>query len=198
MATKNKLKTKDLIYAGAFAALYLIAMFIIVMAFGIIPILYLMVPLFVGLICATVYMMYVSKVKKMGAILILILLFGLVMSSSGHGLTLLFVIPLGIIAELIARIGGYQSKKMISISYIIFNLSILVPFYTLYTASDEFIGQCLEYYGQEYADAIQNTLNTFGLGLVGIQAGLAIVGALAGSLIACKLFKKHFEKAGLV
>ncbi|MFI3324666.1 MAG: MptD family putative ECF transporter S component [Clostridia bacterium] len=68
---KNKLKTKDLIYAGAFAAIYVIALMIIVMAFGMIPVLYIMSPFFVGMIAATIYMMYVTKVKKFGAILIL-------------------------------------------------------------------------------------------------------------------------------
>ncbi len=195
---KQKLKTKDLIYAGAFAALYIIALFIIVMGFGMIPILYLMAPLFVGIICATIYMTYVTKVKKFGAILILAILFGLVMSAGGHGLTVLICIPFGLVAELIAKAGGYQSKKMFSLSYIVFNITMVAPFYNLYFTSDKFIAECVEYYGQAYGDAIANVLNTYGLGFMGIQVILAVVGAAIGTVVAAKLFKKHFAKAGLV
>lgn len=195
---KTKLKTKDLIYAGAFAALYMVAMCIIVMGFGMIPILYLMAPLFVGLIAATIYMMYVTKVKKFGAILILAILFGVFMSSSGHGITIVLCIPVGLIAELIAKAGGYTSKKMLALSYAVFNLTVVSPFYGLYFASEQFIEQCDMYYGPEYANAIQGVLDSFGLAFMGIQALLAVVGALVGAFIGGKLFKKHFEKAGLV
>lgn len=195
---KNKLKTKDLIYAGAFAALYIIVLFIIVMTFGMIPILYIISPLFVGLISATIYMMYVTKVKKFGAILILAILFGLIMSSSGHGLTILICLPIGIIAELVAKAGKYNSKKMFSLSYLVFNITMAAPFCNLYLASEMFIDECNQYYGQDYADAVSNVLNTFGFGLWAIQAGLAVVGAGIGVVIASKLFKKHFEKAGIV
>lgn len=195
---KNKLKTKDLIYAGAFAALYIIALMIIVMGFGMLPILYLISPLFVGMIAATIYMMYVSKVKKMGAIFILAALFGLIMSSSGHGLTILLVLPFGIIAELIAKAGGYKSKKMFSLSYIVFNLTMVAPFYNLYFASESFIDECGQYYGADYANAIESVLTKFGFGLVALQAVVAVVGAAIGVVIANKLFQKHFEKAGIV
>lgn len=198
MKSKNKLKTKDLIYAGAFAALYIIALFIIVMTFGLIPVLYIMAPLFVGMIAGTIYMMYVTKVKKMGAIMILAVLFGLVMSSSGHGLTILIVLPIGIVAELIAKVGNYRSQKMFSLSYLVFNMSMVAPFYNLYFASDMFIEECRMYYGDDYGNAIQGVLDTFGVGLVAIQLALAVVGAALGVVIAAKLFKKHFAKAGLV
>lgn len=195
---KSKLKTKDLIYAGAFAALYIITLFIIVMVFGMVPILYIMAPLFVGIIAATIYMMYVSKVKKFGAILILAILFGLIMSSSGHGLTVLICIPFGLVAELIAKAGGYKSQKMFALSYVVFNMTMVAPFYNLYFASEQFVSECIEYYGQAYGDAIAGVLNTFGLGLIAIQLVLAVVGAIIGGFVAAKLFKKHFAKAGLV
>lgn len=48
MSTKtNKLKTKDLIIAGAFAALYVVVLFALSTVLGALPILYLMAP-FIG------------------------------------------------------------------------------------------------------------------------------------------------------
>ena len=195
---KNKLRTKDLIYAGAFAALYIIAMFIIVMLFGMIPILYIMTPFFVGVLSATIYMMYVTKIKKFGAILILSLLFGLIMSSSGHGITVLLCLPIGLIGELIAKLGKYQSKKMFSLSYLVFNLTMVAPFGNLYMASNSFIEHCNEYYGEAYGAAVKNILETYGNSLILIQIALAIIGAGIGVVLASMLFKKHFQKAGIV
>ena len=198
MKSKNKLKTKDLIYAGAFAAIYLIAMFIIVMTFGMVPILYILAPLIVGIVCATIYMMYVSKVKKFGAILILAVLFGGIMSASGHIYAIICAIPLGLLAELIAKKNGYQSKKMITLSYAVFNLTMVGPFLTLYTATESFIAETKLYYGDVYANALSGFITDFGLMLLVIQIVIAIIGAFIGGLLASVLFKKHFEKAGLV
>ena len=67
----KKMRTKDLIFAGAFGAIYLVLMLIVVMVGGTIPILYLISPLTVGIVCATVYMLCVMRVRKFGAALII-------------------------------------------------------------------------------------------------------------------------------
>ncbi|MFI3257932.1 MAG: MptD family putative ECF transporter S component [Spirochaetales bacterium] len=198
MKDKTKLKTKDLIYAGAFAALYMITMIIVIMVLGMFPILYFMLPLFVGIVAATVYMMYVTKVKKMGAILILAVMFGLIMSSSGHGLAILITVPIGILAEIIAKLGNYQSQKMFSLSYIVFNLTMVTPYNELYLGTAKFLDESRVNYGDNYADTIQNVLNTYGVWLIIFQVLIAMVGAVIGVVLAAKLFKKHFIKSGIV
>lgn len=193
---KNKMKTKDLIYAGAFAAVYIVLMFVTVTVLGFIPFLYLFAsPFVVGLVAATVYFMYVMKVKKIGAILILAVMFGLVTSTGGHPYSIIFAIPLGIIADFLAKIGKYESKKFNTLSYMVFNLTMIGPFMTLAVAKDTFVETCVEYYGEAYGDAIASLATDW---LIYAQACLAVVGALFGSLLAMKLLKKHFEKAGVV
>ena len=195
---KAKLKTRDLIYAGAFAAIYLIALFIVVMVFGMIPILYIIAPLIVGIINATIYMMYVSKVKKFGAIFILAILFGGIMSASGHIYAIIVAVVVGLVAELIAKNNAYQSKKMITLSYAVFNLTMVGPFLTMYTATEAFVEETRMYYGDVYAEAIAGFVGNFGWMLLVGQIVLAIIGALIGGVLGTVLFKKHFEKAGLV
>ena len=75
--SNRKLRTKELIYAGAFGALYIVLMLVIVLGTSMIPVLYLLAPITVGLVCGTVYMLCVLKVKKFGAALILGVLFAL-------------------------------------------------------------------------------------------------------------------------
>ena len=65
MSTKtNKLKTKDLIVAGAFAALYVVVLFVVVTVMGFVPILYLIAPFVNSVILGCIYMMYVKKCPK--------------------------------------------------------------------------------------------------------------------------------------
>ncbi len=191
---KGKLKTRDLIYAGAFGAVYLILMLVIVMGSGIVPVLYILSPLTVGIICATVYMLYVIKIKKFGAILILAVLFGLV-SSVNSVYALAWTVLTGIVAELIARAGKYQSKKMFMVSYWIFNLNMIGPFLMLIYAKQQFIDMCVEYYGKDYAAAVDALTPSW---IIFALAGLAVVGAVIGTLLASGFIRKHFEKAGVV
>ena len=67
----KKLRTKDLIYAGAFGAVYIVLMLIVVLGTSAIPVLYILAPFTVGVVCATVYELCVLKVHKFGAALIL-------------------------------------------------------------------------------------------------------------------------------
>ena len=67
----KQLRTKDLIYAGAFGAVYIVLMLIVVLGTSAIPVLYILAPFTVGVVCATVYELCVLKVHKFGPALIL-------------------------------------------------------------------------------------------------------------------------------
>lgn len=71
---KQKLKTKDFIYAGAFGAVYLILVLLIVTGTGIVPILYILSPLVAGCVCASVFMLSypIFNLTMVGPFLILI------------------------------------------------------------------------------------------------------------------------------
>lgn len=69
-----KLKTKDMIYAGAFAALYVVAVLIVMMLVGTIPVIYIACPLLLGIFCGTIYLLSVLKVRKFGATLLIAVL----------------------------------------------------------------------------------------------------------------------------
>lgn len=190
----RKLRTKDLIYAGAFGAIYLVLMLAIVMGSGMIPVLYILTPLTVGIVCATVYELCVLKVHKFGAALILGVLFALVAASSNI-VGLICAIVFALIAELIIKAGGYKSRKMYLLSYVAFNLNMVCPFAALVFNRDAFLAKAVGYYGQAYADKVAAlTPDWIIFGLI----GLALLGGLIGAFIAGKLISKHFEKAGIV
>lgn len=191
---KQKLKTKDLIYAGAFGAIYIILMMVLVAGTGMIPILYIFSPFVVGCVCATVYTVYVTKIKKRGGILILALLFGIVTSTSSF-ISLLWALLCGGAAELIAGAGKYSSKKMFLLSYPVFNLTMIGPFLMLVYAKQQFITMCEQFYGADYAQAVNRLTPGW---IIFALAGLALAGGATGALLASRFAKKHFEKAGIL
>jgi len=191
---KAKLKAKDLIYAGAFAALYLILMVVLVTMMGVIPITYILRPLVVGIVCAPVYMLYISKVKKFGAILILGVLFGVV--TMNHTIfSLVTAIIFGIIAELICKSGNYESKQKMKMSFWIFNLNMIGPYLILVYAKPQYLAMTESFAGAEYAQAMDAITPSW---IILVLAALAVIGGMIGTALSDKLMKKHFEKAGLV
>ncbi|WP_315897704.1 MptD family putative ECF transporter S component [Xiamenia xianingshaonis] len=194
-ASSKKLRTRDLIYAGAFGAIYLVVMLIIVMASGMIPVLYLAVPLTVGAVCGTIYEMCVLKVRKFGAALILGILFALVACTSEGFVSIVPAIAAAVLAELIIFLGKYKSKFMYLLSFIVFNLNMACPFIGLQVARDEFLARCVEFYGQDYANQLAALAPDW---IVLVEIGLAIAGGIIGAFIASKLIKKHFQTAGVM
>lgn len=191
---KTKLRAKDLIYAGAFAALYLVLIFVSAAATGFAPIGFLIRPFLVGIVCAPVYMLYVAKVKKFGAILILGVLFGLItMSQTIFSLALAIVLAL--IAEFICKSGNYESKLKTKISFMIFNINIVGPYLILLYAKPRYLEMIEDYSGPEYAVRMDALMPTW---IILLLAAIAVIGAIIGTAFAGKLMKKHFEKAGIV
>jgi energy-coupling factor transport system substrate-specific component len=191
----RKLNTRDLIIAGAFAAVYLVVLLAVVMVFGFIPILFLMAPMILSIVLAPIFSVYCTKLNKPGALLILAVLVGLVESMSGAWHSLVFAVILGVIAELLARAGRYRSKGFYKLSYVVFALSNIGPIWLLVLAKQAFLDNCLYYYGADYV-AILEALTPDWIILAII--GLTLLGGIIGAFIGQGLLKKHFEKAGVV
>ena len=189
------MKTKDLIIAGAFTALYVVILMVCVSVLGAIPILFLMAPFLLSVILGPVYMLYVMKVPKPGAILILAVIAGLITSLAGMWFALVWSFAIGLIAQLIARLGKYQSKTIYRISYCVFACTNMGPFWMLILAKKSFLAACVNYYGPEYAAKLDALTPGW---IVFVLAGIAILGGLAGGALGSSMLGKHFEKAGVI
>lgn len=60
---KEKLRIKDLITIGVFALIYFVVMFSVGMI-GVVPILFLIYPILLGIITGTIVMLFMAKVQK--------------------------------------------------------------------------------------------------------------------------------------
>lgn len=190
---KRKLKIGDLILAGVFAVIYLVLMTIAASGLAFIPIVYLICPLIVGILCGPVYLLYLSKVPRTGAILILSILMGLLLSGTAF-YVFFFVVGIGILTEILLHKTGY-SLKSLAHSFYLFNLTAICPFTVLYLERDRFLASFVPYYGQEYADSFAKLAPVW---IPVPQIVLALAGAFLGTMLGKALLRKHFTKAGLV
>lgn len=191
---ENRLKIKDLVTIGVFAVIYFVVMFSVGMI-GLIPILFLIYPTILGIVSGTIVMLFMAKVQKPWALLIFGILTPLFMMVEGHTYMLVlhaFVVML--IAELIRRIGNYNSFKYNMLSFAIFNTWICGSLMQMLWAKEKYIEMTMMM-GKEYVDALVKLVTYPHMALV--YTG-AIVGGVIGAFIGKALLKKHFMKAGIV
>jgi len=191
---KEKLSVKDLINIGIFSAIYIVVMMAIVTAMGTIPIFYLVAPFFVGIGCASVYMLMAMRVRKPGVALILSIMLALLFTSM-NWMASLFAIFCGLVAEWILNTAGRQNEAGIRKSFLAMSCATTGPYLGIVFMKQTFIDSTALYYGQEYAvklDALTPTWIVFAI------AGLAVLGALVGNKFAKRVLGKHFKKAGIV
>ena len=191
---EKKLKIKDLVTIGVFAVIYVVIIFALGMI-GFLPGLYLVYPALLGIVSGTVIMLFMAKVQKPWAVLILGMLTSVFMMVEGNTYLLIihsFVVML--IAELIRRVGNYNSFKYNMLSFAIFNTWICGSLMQMLWAREKYI-EIAMVMGEEYVNALIKLVTYPNMALVYLGA---ILGGLIGANIGRILLKKHFIKAGII
>ena len=187
-------KSRRLVSAGVFIALY----FVVFMVFGMlcmpVPILYIIMPALIALFAAPVYRMLITKAPMHGPVLIAALLPGLFLMLQGNiwivGLTAVLA---GILAEIVLGIGKFSNKKGSMISYLFFAQNLWGGFLPIWIMRDLFFEKTSGM-GGDFVETLQALTPTW---MLFAQLALVIVCSVIGYILAGKLFKKHFEKAGI-
>ena len=194
----NKLQTRDFISVGIFSLIYAAVAFVVGGLARMTPITFPFMPMVVALFTGTVFMLYVAKIPKRGAIIILGIIAGILLLITGmFWMMSAFFIVLGIIADFICASGQFKSFKKNMAAYCLFALSPMgayVPMAVMPAQFAEFMnkkGDISSFAG--VIDAIGAQWWVIPLMLLG-----TVLCALAGGYIGKKLLKKHFEKAGIV
>ena len=190
----KKLKVKDLVSIGVFGVIYFVLMFGIGMM-GMIPILFLIYPTVLGIVAGTVVMLFMTKIQKPWALFILGMISPLVMFAAGHTYVVVVLsLIVMIIAELIRKIGNYNSFKYNMLSYAVFSTWICSSMMQMLLAKEVYVEHC-KMMGDDYVVALEKLITYPHMALVALGAFL---GGILGAYIGKALLKKHFEKAGIV
>ena len=136
---KKALTVRDLINAGLFSVLTFIVVFMTGMI-GFVPILMPLIPFIGGITTGPINMLYATRIKKPGMIVIQQVLIALVFFITGHGI---WVIPTSIffavLAELVLARGGYKSINFARAAFCVSALSGVGNFIPIFIGREKYI-----------------------------------------------------------
>lgn len=192
----DRLNPKDLISIGIFTTIYFVIMFAVA-CLGYIPIFMPALTALCPLAGGIPFMLFVTKVRKFGAMLIMIIILGIFYLATG---TSPYTLPLGVvtglIAEWIVKSGKYQNAKKAVIAYGVWCIAIFGNLMPTFFSRDAFYDRMVNGgYGQEYADAYMRYLPDW---IAPILVAACFVFGCLGALIGRAALKKHFARAGMV
>ena len=199
MNKTNKLTVPELISIGVFTALYFVLVTIATFAsVAIFPgFNNVVLPAFCALISGCVYTLLVVKLQKFGGISVMGIVMGLFFMISGHFIISFAAnIVMGIVADCVAKVGKYKSKKWIILSYVLFSYGLFGPVIPMWFMKDAYVanlvarGKDAVYIAELFANI---NMVTFVLAVVA-----TLICALVGGWFGMKMIKKHFVKAGIV
>lgn len=199
MNKTNKLTVPDLISIGVFTALYFVLVTIATFAsVAIFPgFNNVVLPAFCALISGCVYTLLVVKLQKFGGISVMGIVMGLFFMISGHFIISFAAnIVMGIVADCVAKVGKYKSKKWIILSYVLFSYGLFGPVIPMWFMKDAYVanlvarGKDAVYIAELFANI---NMVTFVLAVVA-----TLICAIVGGWFGMKMIKKHFVKAGIV
>ena len=187
---KNKLNGRDFITIGIFNAISIVIYMAVAFALATTVVGGFIASGVAFMVAAISYLLMGVKIKKRGVFTISGTLLGLIALSGGHIPHAIFAILGGIICDFI--VGDYENKGRTIAGYGIFALSdflgTVVPILLFGTAtkwkmSETQINEVLTYFKVSWV---------VGFGVI------TVILACIGGLIATKILKRHFEKAGMI
>ena len=193
----KKLQAKDFITIGIFTALLFVVEFACGMLGFIHPYIVASYVVMIPIVGSIPMMLFYTKIEKFGMLSIMSVLLAIIMFITGMGyLGAPLIIAAGLIADLIAKSGGYKSLKKTVISYGIFCLWICANYFPVVDSADSYRKNLIDGgYSVEYCDNLLRAINSKTIALLLI---FCFVFGCVGALIGKAIVKKHFEKAGIV
>lgn len=193
----EKLNSKDYINIGIFTALYLLAT-IAVSGIVVVPILQILMLPIIALVCGPIYLLYILKVPKFGALTITGIIGSALVGLLVYANVYCFIINISIflLAELVAYLGKYKSRKLNNLSYIIASFWAIgeagLPFFYGKYFYDLSVKSG---YSVAWAQGVNDLATTTNLLLMILAT---VICAIISIKFSESIFKKHFKKAGII
>lgn len=197
-AESRVLKGRDLITIGIFTALYVVVNFLFMLISGLHPYLWVFMPALDALFAGIPFMLACAKVPKFGTVLIIGMVPSLIYFLTGMFTPLILGLMFGscLVAELIRAATGYTSFKGNALAYAVFGFGMCGSPLPLWLFHDAFVSQiAAQGMGADYLATLETAANPTMLVAMFVST---LVAGLIGAYVARGMFRKHFEKAGLV
>ena len=192
----RKFTVRDLIVTGVFSALLLFCAMIGGGIFAVMPTLTFFYPIGASVFAGPVFMLYLSKVPKRGALVItgiILCTFG-TLTGMHWGMNFGYLIAC-ILAAVLAGMGHFENKVLNVISYVLYSMGSMGTYLVFFFRRDDWVSFMLKKGTEkEYIDKMNSVAGPKVM-LIMIF-GTIIVASLSG-LLGLRLMKKQFEKAGI-
>ena len=191
-----KLKARDFINIGIFMAILLL-MEMIVGALGFIhPLMVVSYSVLVPLIGGIPMMLFYTRIEKFGMLTIFSIILAILLFVFGMGfLGAPIIILCGLAADLIAKKGGYKSRKLTVLSYGVFSPWVAANYIPIVVTGENYARSLQEGgFTEEYTQLLLKLVNIRSLLPLAI---LCFVSGILGALLGRRIMHKHFEKAGI-
>lgn len=187
--------SRRLVSAGIWIALYFVVFIVFGSACMPIPPLYLVMPALIAFFAAPVFSMLVAKAPVHGPVFIAAILPCAFLMLQGNiwvvGLT---GVVAGLLAEICLGIGKFKGRGWNLLAYVLFTQNLLGGFLPIWTMRDLYFEKTAAM-GAEFVDTLAAITPTW---VLFAQTALVAVCAVAGFFVSRVLFKKHFDKAGVI
>lgn len=192
MTKDNRLNGKDLINIGVFAAIYMVIM-VCISILGFIPVFMVLLDVLVPLICNIILMLFFTRVKKFGMILIFTFLLGLLQILTGMGpYAIITSLVFGLLADLIAKSGAYKSEKKFILAATVQSGWVWGDFFPIFLRNGWFASS------GSRSEGYQETIEKLCPGwMFPVMLLLAFLAGFIGAMIGRSLLKKQFRRAGI-
>lgn len=189
---KKRLELKDIMNVGIFVVIYYVAFFAS-MCVGYFPPAMPFLSIVSGILCGIPFMLFLTKIKKPGCILLFGTVCGLISLAMGSGaMPLVFAVVAGLICELLMFCIKYRPGIINIMVYMVFTLWNMGYGIRLYVSTaSSYVDSLNEGYGEDYVSSMLDYV-------MGVtfwsSVGLCLLGGLLGGLLGFAIFRKHFKK----
>lgn len=187
---------RDLMTIGIFLAIYIVLYFAITM-FGFLNPVMMLVTLGLSIVVGAIpFMLFLARVKHAGMVALFTIVLGILLLVIGFPpLSIGILVALAVVVELVLAATGYRSRWAGVLSYTIFSVWNTAPLLPLfYDRQGYFNSPSMSRMGPEYTARLDAFLSP-GV-LIGFDIAAVLLG-LIGGVIALRLLRKNFARAGL-
>ena len=187
---------RDLMTIGIFLAIYIVLYFAITMFGSLNPVM-MLVTLGLSIVVGAIpFMLFLARVKHAGMVALFAIVLGVLLLVIGFPpLSIGVLVSLAVVVELVLAVTGYRSRWAGVLSYTIFSVWNTAPLLPLfYDRQGYFSSPSMSRMGPEYTARLDAFLST-GV-LIGFDIAAVVLG-LIGGVIALRLLRKSFARAGL-
>ena len=187
---------RDLMTIGIFLAIYIVLYFAITM-FGFLNPVMMLVTLGLSIVVGAIpFMLFLARVKHAGMVALFTIVLGILLLVIGFPpLSIGILVALSVVVEFVLAVTGYRSRWAGVLSYTIFSVWNTAPLLPLfYDRQGYFSSPSMSRMGPEYTARLDAFLSP-GV-LIGFDIAAVLLG-LIGGVIALRLLRKNFARAGL-